>query len=345
MPTLRQLQYFLAVADLASFSRAAERLHIAQPALSRQIMALEEELGALLLARHTRLVSLTAAGQCLRQRAARLLDDLDETCDEVRRIDAGAGVRLRVLHSSSVALAGALGQALGRWLAANPGVQVEIDQVTSESQVAEVGEGRADLGLVRLPVLRRSVAAEIRPLGVEPLVVALAPGHPLLARERLALTDLAAETFVFHPHPDRGGLSRAVLELCQRQGFTPRPAAALSRKLSLLQLVALGFGVALIPASLAAVAPATVVCRHLAEAPTTEVALVLATGAAPFPATGTTRRALAASLGAALGAAVGRTAVACGGLTGPDAAFSTFPGCAGHSSSPACSSGPPAFPA
>ena len=111
MPTLRQLQYFLAVADLASFSRAAERLHIAQPALSRQIMALEEELGALLLARHTRLVSLTAAGQCLRQRAARLLDDLDETCDEVRRIDAGAGVRLRVLHSSSVALAGALGQA------------------------------------------------------------------------------------------------------------------------------------------------------------------------------------------------------------------------------------------
>lgn len=345
MPTLRQLQYFLAVADLASFSRAAERLHIAQPALSRQIMALEEEVGAVLLARHTRLVRLTAAGQHLRQRAARLLDDLGEACDEVRRIEAGAGVRLRLLHSSSVALAGALGQALCRWLAANPGVQVDIDQMTSEAQVVEVGEGRADLGLVRLPVLRRSVTAEIRPLGVEPLVVALGPGHPLAARERVALADLAGEAFVVHPHPDRGGLSRAVLELCQSQGFMPRPAAALSRKLSLLQLVALGLGVALIPASLAAVAPATVICRDLAEGATTEVALVVATGATPLPAPGATRRALADSLGAALGAAVGRSASGPGVLTGPDAAFSSFPGCADRSSSPACSSAPRASPA
>ncbi|MCR3789437.1 LysR family substrate-binding domain-containing protein, partial [Pseudomonas aeruginosa] len=132
-----------------------------------------------------------------------------------------------------------------------------------------------DLGLLRLPVLRQHPRLHLRALYREPLLLALAADHPLARREApVALAALAGETFVSIPHLQRGGLSYRAAELCLGAGFYPRPARALSRKTSQLQLIEAGFGVALVPASMRAIAPPAVSFMSLAEAEAySEVAL------------------------------------------------------------------------
>ncbi len=155
------------------------------------------------------------------------------------------------------------------------GVRLELTQQSSEQQLADLAEGRLDLGLLRLPVLRQHPRLHLRALYREPLLLALAADHPLARREApVALAALAGETFVSIPHLQRGGLSYRAAELCLGAGFYPRPARALSRKTSQLQLIEAGFGVALVPASMRAIAPPAVRFMSLAEAEAySEVAL------------------------------------------------------------------------
>jgi len=274
MPNLRQLRYFLAVADQGSFTAAAERLHIAQPALSRHIMNLEAELGSRLFERHSRAVHITEAGRRLRDRAHRLIEDLEFACAEIRQMSLGAEHYLRLLHSSSVPLLGTLGDKLKIWLRANPQLRMDVSQAPSETQIADIAEGRADLGFVRLPVLHRATGVLIEPIIREPLLAALPASHPLTALATIPLAELAGEAFVFQPHPERGGLSRRVYELCQEAGFIPKAAQATSRKASSLHLVHLGLGVGLFPASMLSQATAGVVLRPLSTPEWTETALV-----------------------------------------------------------------------
>lgn len=296
MATLRQIRYFLAVADLGGFTAAAAALHVAQPALSRQLAELEEEIGARLLHREPRGVSLTPAGLLYRERVRGLAASLDHAADDARRLAGGEGGVLRLLHSSSTPVAGALLGALGDFAAAHPGARVEVDRLSSELQLDEVAQGRVDLGVVRLPLLRREPAVEVRPLAEERLAVALAAGHPLAARPAVALADLAGDAFVSAVHRERGGLARRVADLCLAQGFTPRPAAAISRKTAQLNLVAAGFGVAVVPPGMVALATPGVVFRPLADgAATTQAALLLPRRPSPLAA------ALAAAIGARWG--------------------------------------------
>lgn len=172
-------------------------------------------------------------------------------------------------------LVGGLQAALRGYLAAQSGVRLELTQQSSEQQLADLAEGRLDLGLLRLPVLRQHPRLHLRALYREPLLLALAADHPLARREApVALAALAGETFVSIPHLQRGGLSYRAAELCLGAGFYPRPARALSRKTSQLQLIEAGFGVALVPASMRAIAPPAVRFLPLAEAEAySEVAL------------------------------------------------------------------------
>ena len=160
-------------------------------------------------------------------------------------------------------------------IAVQSGVRLELTQQSSEQQLADLAEGRLDLGLLRLPVLRQHPRLHLRALYREPLLLALAADHPLARREApVALAALAGETFVSIPHLQRGGLSYRAAELCLGAGFYPRPARALSRKTSQLQLIEAGFGVALVPASMRAIAPPAVSFMSLAEAEAySEVAL------------------------------------------------------------------------
>ncbi|WP_458068125.1 LysR family substrate-binding domain-containing protein, partial [Pseudomonas aeruginosa] len=205
----------------------------------------------------------------------RLLGDLEAARRLAREVGEGGHGLLRLGHSSSVPLVGGLQAALRGYLAAQSGVRLELTQQSSEQQLADLAEGRLDLGLLRLPVLRQHPRLHLRALYREPLLLALAADHPLARREApVALAALAGETFVSIPHLQRGGLSYRAAELCLGAGFYPRPARALSRKTSQLQLIEAGFGVALVPASMRAIAPPAVRFLPLAEAEAySEVAL------------------------------------------------------------------------
>lgn len=282
MASLRQIRYFLTVADFGAFTSAADALFIAQPALSRQVAQLEEELGFALFERWPRGVRLTPAGALYRERMQGVLRQLDLAAEEGRDLAHGQGGVLRLLHSSSIPVPVFLPW-LQQLMAKVPRLRIDLDRVSSELQIAEVAAGKADLGLVRLPLLRRDPTVELHALPAERLWVALPLAHPLLGQGELSLADLREQPFVSAVHRERGGLARCVADLCLQRGFVPALAAVISRKTAMLDLVAARLGVAVIPAGLAAQAGPGVVCRPLVDADAwAQSALAVACDPAPL---------------------------------------------------------------
>lgn len=273
MTSIRQLRYFVEIAEAGSFSAAAERLYIAQSALSRQIKELELHLGSALFERTARQPRLTAAGLAFLDRARRLLADLDKAERLAREVGQGLRGSLRLNHSSTVPLTGQLLQRLGTYLEANPGVSLEIAQQSSEAQLEDIAEGRLEIGLLRLPVLRQHEGVELHALFDEPLLLAVAAIHPLATAASVRLGQLREERFISIPHRQRGGLSYLSASLCMNEGFYPQAAQVVSRKTTQLQLIQAGFGVALLPASMREIAPPLVRFVPLVEACQSTVAL------------------------------------------------------------------------
>lgn len=255
MISFKQFRYFVEIVESGSFSRAAERLFIAQSALSRQIKELESKVNTLLLERDSRHVELTPAGKCLFDHAKRILLEIDEALQETQSIGKGAVGTVRLYHSSSVTFTAEFGQILKRTLERCPGMSLDISRASSEHQMLEIEEGRADLGLIRLPVLRTMPNVVMRELFFEKLVVAVSARHRLASYGETDVANLRNEVFVSIPHKDRGGLSYLVAELCRSKGFVPKVARAVSRKTSLLHLVEADLGIAIIPDSMCSVAP------------------------------------------------------------------------------------------
>ena len=178
MTSIRQLRYFVEIAQSGSFSAAAERLYIAQSALSRQIKELEHQLGTPLFERTARQPRLTSAGLAFRSRAAPAGRSGPSRAP-------GPGDRPGPARQSAPQslqhrpLTGRLLASLGSYLNNNPGVSLEIAQQSSEAQLEDIAEGRLELGLLRLPVLRQHREVEIHALFSEPLLLAVAADHPL----------------------------------------------------------------------------------------------------------------------------------------------------------------------
>ena len=249
MPSLRQIRYFLTVAELGGFTPAAATLFVAQPALSRQIGLLEKEIGFLLFRREPRGVRLTPAGEAFRERVSGLEKSLLLAIDESRELDRGETGVLRILHSSSVPVESLL-PAIEKFVAVAPRARIDLDRISSEQQITEIASGKADLGIIRLPVLRRDTAVHLLELASERLWVALGKHHRLVPRASLSLAELSEETFVSAVHRERGGLARRVTDLCLSRGFVPKIASVVSRKTSMLTLVAAGYGIAVVPESM-----------------------------------------------------------------------------------------------
>jgi DNA-binding transcriptional LysR family regulator len=264
MPSLRQIRYFLTVADLGGFTAAARQLFIAQPALSRQIAQLEEEIGFALFTREARGVRLTAAGEQFRNRVTDLEKSLLAAVEESRQLDRGEGGVMRLLHSSSVPV-DRLMPTIQRFVDHASHARIDLDRLSSEQQISEIAAGKADLGIIRLPVLRRDPAVRLHELPAERLWAALPKAHRLATRDSLALAELADEPFVSAVHRERGGLARQVTDLCLARGFVPRLAPVISRKTSMLSLVANNFGIALVPESMLPLAGHAVVFVPLAD--------------------------------------------------------------------------------
>ena len=266
MISTRQLRYFVEIADSGSFSAAAERLFVAQSALSRQIKELESHLQTPLFERTARQPRLTAAGEAFYPRARNLLSELLKASDLATQVGHGQLGTLRLSHSSTVPMSGPLLQGISTWLERCPGVSMDIVKLSSEAQLEEIADGRLEIGLLRLPVLRQREGVRVVPLFSEQLWLAVPPNHPLaLSSTPVELAQLKDEAFISIPHPQRGGLSYLSAELCMRAGFFPRAARVMSRKTTQLQLIQAGFGIALLPKSMQDIAPANVHFLPLAE--------------------------------------------------------------------------------
>jgi DNA-binding transcriptional LysR family regulator len=267
---LRHLRYFVAVAETCHFGQAAERLHMAQPALSQSIRQLEGELGAVLLTRTTRQVRLTPAGEFFYDEARRVLQLLDGAVRGVRRVADGHRGLIRVGFTGTAAFTQL--PRFARILQSRlPEVALEVHaDLLTPAQTEGLQDGSLDLAVLRPPLADAEL--EVRTIESEPLVLALSADHRLADRPEIALTDLATEAFVLY-NAQNSAVNDAVHRVCQDAGFTPRREHEAPGTAVLLPLVAAGLGVALVPASVRAVPLEGVVFREVRDAGTIDLAL------------------------------------------------------------------------
>jgi DNA-binding transcriptional LysR family regulator len=247
---LRRLRSFVAVAESRHFGRAAERLFIAQPALSQQIKALEAELGVVLFTRSTRRVELTPAGERLHQRAGEILYLMDAATVEVRRVHSGEEgvIRLGFIGSATYELMPALSRSLQTDL---PMLQVELKgEMLSPEVEAALVERRLDLGVLRPFDIPDGI--QVRTLRSEPLVVAVPVDHLAAASNSVALKDLSSEPFVNYVR-NGSAMADTVAAACLSVGFEPEIRMEVRETATLVSFVAAGIGVALVPSSVQSV--------------------------------------------------------------------------------------------
>ncbi|WP_338770959.1 LysR family transcriptional regulator [Massilia sp. METH4] len=246
---LKQLKYFLAVAEEKSFSRAAERLHISQPPLSQQIMKLEAELGVKLFARTTRSFELTVAGRALMNEAADLLARMRMTIDTVRQIDRGEVGRLRVGIVGS-AMWGPIPSLLEEFQSKYPRVTWTIHELGPTVQYEALRAKQIDVGFWREPKLDEG---DLRNDNLrqelcfrEDVCVAVNEHHPLAKKDAIELTDIASEP-ILTLALDKSAFPRYLLQCCVDAGFQPMIFQEANEPQTLLAMVGAGLGVTLMP--------------------------------------------------------------------------------------------------
>jgi DNA-binding transcriptional LysR family regulator len=242
---LRQIQYFVVVARQQSFSRAAEAVGVAQPALSQQMKRLEAELGVTLLDLSSRPVRLTEAGVAFQARAERMLAEAGLAREEMREF-AGVG-RGRLVVGALPALAGLwLPPVLGRFHATYPRIELGLREANTEELSRLLGAGELDLALLHAVPGLYTGGPSYRGLVMEELVVVVPPAHGLAGRPSVELRALRDERFVLLTRGS--GLSHTILAAATAEGFTPEVVAECASMTTLRALVAEGIGISIIPA-------------------------------------------------------------------------------------------------
>ncbi len=270
---LRHLRYFVTVAEQLHFGRAAQRLGIAQPPLSKQIKALEDQIGVLLLLRTKRRVELTAAGTVFVHEARKILADADRAVHVAQRAARGEIGQLEVGFVSG-AVYGKVPSIFRLVRTRYPEISLVLKDLTTEEQIEAIQAHRLDIGLIRPPVVV-SESLVMQVIGQEPLVVVLPSTHRLAKRRKIALETLAGEPFLQVPRHVAPGFYDQFLNICAQAGFLPQIVQEARTTQTIVSLVAVGMGVSIVPASLRSLQRTGVVYRPLeGPAPTTELAVL-----------------------------------------------------------------------
>jgi DNA-binding transcriptional LysR family regulator len=272
---LRHLRYFLAVAETLHFSKAAERLGIAQPPLSRQIRLLEERLGHRLFDRTTRGVKLTLAGQLLAERARSTIEKIQDDLAQVRRLGRGEEGTLTVGFSGSVMFT-ELPAAIQSYRRRYPKVELRLRELVTSAQISALLDGTIDLAFLRdgdpTEGIRMTTVLE------EPYVAVLPDGHPLAAKRSLRVRDLRDEPFIFFARRMGPLAFDRTMACCERAGFRPNIVQEAPQWPTLIRLVSAGMGVSLMPACVSRVSIAGAVYRQVHSASRTTVDAGVKTG-------------------------------------------------------------------
>lgn len=235
------MRYFVAVAEELHFGRAAERLHIVQPAVSQQIARLEKELGLQLLRRTKRKVELTAAGHVFLEKARDVLARAESAAYDAGRAARGHTGRL-VLGFVGLATYGVLPDILSAYHERYPDVEMVLHELTSVEQLKRLREGPLQVGFLRPPV--NDAALRTETIERTPVVAILPESHPLAEGETVSLKDLAGEPFVMVPRAREPNLHDLYVTMCCQAGFSPRIVQEANRIHTIVALVAAGMGVA-----------------------------------------------------------------------------------------------------
>ena len=245
---IRHLKYFQAVAEELSFSRAARRLRIAQPALSRAVQEAERDLGVKLFDRTRRRVSLTPAGAVLLQETGVLLERLEESLRRVRRTAAGEEGELRLGYIGPPTKP-FLGRILAEYRRRYPRVSVHLEERTPERVWETVAKGRLSIGLTRPVLAHESLGLHTLLLRNERLCAALPKAHSLASRKSIPWKALSREPVVLLARREGASSHDAILAACREAGFLPRIIHSPSLIGTVLSYVEAGAGIGIVPES------------------------------------------------------------------------------------------------
>ena len=261
MFSLARLSCFIAVAEELHFGRAAERLHMTQPPLSRQIQQLEAELGVQLIDRTTRTVTLTPAGVAFLPDARRILQLAEGAAQTVKRVPAG-DLGTVVIGFTAASAHAVLPPLLEATRARLPDVKLDLREMVTAAQIEGLVTGELDLGLARPPLKRPGLVS--RPLLHEQLVAALPADHPLASLGRqLTLNDLDGQDVVMYSPVQARYFNELLISTFTIAGATPRYVQTVTQVHTMLVLVRSGIGIALVPASAATLHPEGVAFRSI----------------------------------------------------------------------------------
>jgi len=268
---LRHLRYFVTVADELSFTRAAQRLRISQPPLSQQIQDLEAILKTQLLLRTSRRVELTPAGEALHARAKSILEQVDAAANEAASVGRGEKGRILIGATGSI-VRGGLADLLAAYRHEFPDVTTTLFEQAPKLQLRALAGKNTDISFIRLRPGGDDFATELA--WREDVVVAMSKIHRLAGRKRIALRDLRDEEYVALA-PESSEFATSIRDCCVAAGFLPRVAHEVVDAQSITGLLAAGFGVALVPSSIARFTTSDIRFSSLgASAPAADVFMV-----------------------------------------------------------------------
>lgn len=242
---LRQLRYFIAVAEELSFTKGAARVHISQPPLSRQIALLEDEVGVPLFERDKHHVALTEAGKAFLPEARKVIEASLHAVGTAVRAARGEFGKLTLAFGGSAAYM-LLPEVLRAFRDRFPGVQLSLVHLPLTAHLDAILEDRVDVGTLVMPIREPAIASEL--LVKEPLVVVLPSGHPLSHKTSVKLAALAPYPQILFNRSGGLGLYAHIIGICRRAGYAPKVAEETSPMESVVGLVASGLGIAIVPA-------------------------------------------------------------------------------------------------
>jgi DNA-binding transcriptional LysR family regulator len=243
---IQQVKNFLILADTLNFRKSAEQINIVQPALSRQIQLLENEIGALLFNRKNRTVTLTEAGMFFQKEASRILQDLDKTITRTSQLHNGEAGEIKLTHASSAmntVVPSFLVKLRNKW----PNLKTTVQEASNFQQIEMLLARKTDIGIAPNITLPPEVNSKI--LYKENFVLILPANHPLSKKKFTDLSVLKNETFILPQLSTGVGYVEAILQICREYGFKPKVAHESAHSTGVLRLVEAGLGISIEPVS------------------------------------------------------------------------------------------------